>query len=362
MKKLFVDPDIRSASTLDSAFYSDPILFEDSKEKIFARTWQYAGDTDLLRLQDQLVPHTILPGFLDEPILFSHAGDGNLHCLSNVCTHRGNILVEQACTQKEIYCRYHGRRFKMDGHFHRMPEFEGVADFPSPKDNLPHIPFGIWEKFAFIGLQPSMPFEEAIQEMSKRLAWLPVKEFNAEPILSRDYLVKAHWALYCENYLEGFHIPFVHPGLNDLVDYGSYTTEIFRYSNLQLGLSKNGEMVFDLPPASPDYGKQVAGYYFWLFPNVMFNFYPWGLSVNVVKPLGVNLTKVSFLTYMYDEAKGDQYSVAMIDKTEREDEAIVENVQKGVKSRFYDKGRYSPTREQGTHHFHRLIAEFMNKA
>ena len=83
--------------------------------------------------------------------------------------------------------------------------------------------------------------------MEERLSWLPLNEFVFKPELSAEYIVKAHWALYCENYLEGFHIPFVHAGLNAVIDFGNYTTEIFDFSNLQLGLAKSGEEIFDLP-------------------------------------------------------------------------------------------------------------------
>lgn len=103
----------------------------------------------------------------------------------------------------------------------------------------------------------------------------------------------------------------------------------------------------------------MAAYYYWVFPNLMFNFYPWGLSINVVKPMGLALAKVSFLSYVWDPSKLGVGAGADTDKVEREDEAIVENVQKGIRSRFYQTGRYAPNREQGTHHFHRLIASFM---
>ena len=92
-----------------------------------------------------------------------------------------------------------------------------------------------------------MKLDEAIGEMKKRLSFLPINQYKLEPARSRDYIVKAHWALYCENYLEGFHIPFIHNSLNSVIDYGTYTTELYRYSNLQLALSKGGEDVFDLP-------------------------------------------------------------------------------------------------------------------
>jgi choline monooxygenase len=72
------------------------------------------------------------------------------------------------------------------------------------------------------------------------------------------------------------------------------------------------------------------------------------------------LTKVSFINYVFNESKMTSGAGAMLDKVEREDEAIVENVQRGIRSRNYSSGRYSPSREKGTHHFHCLIAEFMN--
>jgi choline monooxygenase len=360
MQKINISENITEASTLPSWFYTDEASFQASKSKIFEKTWHFAGDTDDLRLSESLLPHTILPNFIDEPILFSRTREGDLHCLSNVCTHRGNILIDHPCTANEIRCRYHGRRFKMDGSFNRMPEFEEVENFPSEKDNLPHVPFGTWDKLLFAGIKPQIPLENVLHDMQKRLSWLPLNHFKFSAARSRDYLVRAHWALYVENYLEGFHIPFVHGSLNAVLDYGTYSSELYRYSNLQLGIAKSGEDAFDLPPQSPDYGKPVAAYYYWVFPNLMFNFYPWGLSINVVKPLTMATTKVSFLCYIWDETKLDAGAGADLDKVEREDEAIVENVQRGVRSRFYENGRYSAKREQGVHHFHRLIAEFMN--
>jgi choline monooxygenase len=194
------------------------------------------------------------------------------------------------------------------------------------------------------------------EAMQSRLSWLPIDEFVYRPDLSSEYQVKAHWALYCENYLEGFHIPFVHAGLNAVIDFGNYTTEIFDASNLQLGMAKTEEEIFDLPASSQDYGKKVAAYYFFVFPNMMFNFYPWGLSVNLVQPISINSTKVSFYTYVWKEHLLNKGAGAGLDEVEMEDEEVVEAVQKGVLSRFYKQGRYSVNREQGTHHFHQLLA------
>jgi choline monooxygenase len=346
-----ISPKIQEANTLSSEFYTDEKYFKASKEKIFARSWQYVGTADE---SNNLNPFNIL----DTPLVLSRNGE-RVRCFSNVCTHRGAILVENECQANGIRCRYHGRRFDLDGKFLTMPEFENVANFPSEKDDLQQISSDIWGKFVFASLNPANPFEDVFSEMKTRLNWLDLQQFSLAPEYSRDYSVKAHWALYCENYLEGFHIPFVHPALNNLLDYGDYSTELFRFSNLQLGIAKDGEAAFDLPETAPDFGKRVGAFYFFVFPNLMFNFYPWGLSLNVVEPINAAETRVKFLTYIFDQAKFGNADEAL-HQTEMEDEAVVESVQQGIRSRFYESGRYSPTREQGTHHFHRLIGEFMS--
>lgn len=358
MRELHVNEDISQASTLPAWFYKDPRAYQLSREKVFARSWQLVGDTDDLKAPGIVKPLTLLEGCLDEPLVLTRDFDDRLHLLSNVCTHRGMLVAETGDHARYLRCRYHGRRFGLDGCFQAMPEFEGVKDFPSEKDNLPRVPFGVWrDKFLFASLEPGVSLDELLKPINERLGWLPLNQFYFEPSRFRDYLVRANWALYCDNYLEGFHIPFIHASLNSAIDYGSYSSEIYEWCNLQLGVAADGEVVFDLPKDSPDYGQRIGAYYYWVFPNLMLNFYPWGLSINLVRPLGPELTKVSFLPYVWDASKLEQGAGAALDRVEREDEVVVEAVQKGVKSRFYDKGRFSVAREQGVHHFHRLLAK-----
>lgn len=351
-----IDPDITRAATPPSWVYHDPGVYAAAKEKVFATSWQFVGDAESIKVPGQVTPYTLLEGCLDEPLMLVRDRQDRVHCISNVCTHRGNLVCEHPGVETGLRCRYHGRRFALDGTFVSMPEFEHAVGFPTHADNLPGLPLHRWGPLLFTSLRPGTSFENWLGPVRERMGWLPLDEFRFDASRSRDYLVRANWALYCENYLEGFHIPYVHASLNDVLDYGSYRTELFEHSNLQLGIGKSGDVLFDLPSSSPDHGQPIAGYYFWLFPNLMLNFYPWGLSINVVKPLAVDRTRVSFLTYVWDAGKLDTGAGAGLDRVEREDEAIVECVQKGVRSRLYERGRYSPTREQGTHHFHRMLA------
>jgi len=357
-----IDESIEHAHTLPAEFYTEPKFLELIREQVFARSWQLATDTDRLKVPGQVLPCTLMEGFLDEPLLFTRDAEDRVHCLSNVCTHRGNLLVEGEGHAQALRCRYHGRRFGLDGCFQSAPGFEQARNFPSEADNLACVPFGQWDKFLFVSINPRVGLDQAIGPLRERLDWLPLREFVLDPALSRDYLVNANWALYCDNYLEGFHIPYVHPDLASRLDTRAYRTELFSYANVQIGIAAGSDLCFELPPSSPDFGQAVAGYYFWLFPNTMFNFYPWGLSVNIVTPLAPARTRVSFLSYVWDRSKLGRGAGAALDRVEREDEEIVEKVQKGIRSRFYERGRYSPQWEAGVHQFHRLLTRFLSEA
>lgn len=356
---LFVDSDVRVAATLDKAFYLDPALYALARERIFARSWQWIGDLDDVSEPKSLAPREMLPGLLDEPLLLARDAAGALRCLSNVCTHRGNLLVQAPCRSAQIRCPYHSRRFELDGRMTFMPEFKEARDFPSASDHLPQVAFGTLGELAFASISPAAPLDAFLGDVKRRLGWMPIETFRPRPALGRDYEFPAHWALYVENYLEGLHIPYIHPGLTQTLDLAGYRYETYPHATLQIATARDGEAAFDLPPGSPEYGQRIAAYYYWIFPNLMLNFYPWGLSLNLVMPLGPAATRVCFRSYVWDESLLGAGAGGALDQVELEDEAVVQTVQRGLRSRLYSKGRYSPTRESGVHHFHRLIGAFM---
>lgn len=355
-----IHSDITRSETLPTTFYKDKMVFEALKERVFLKSWQWIGDSSLVPQAQSVHPFILLEDFLSEPMLLTRDKVDKIHCLTNVCTHRGNIIVDETTRTKKLVCGYHGRRFNLEGTFEFMPEFKEAKNFPRPCDNLHAFGVRNWGPLLFAGLNPDFDFQQVIDGMNERVGFLPLNDFNLDKDRSKDYYINAHWALYCDNYLEGFHIPFVHEDLNEVLDYSDYDTVLYDYMNLQIGYAKGSDHVFDLPKNHPDHGKRVAAYYYWIFPNMMFNFYPWGLSINLVQPIETNKTKISFVSYVYDSTKLGEGAGSGLDKVEMEDEEVVESVQKGVNSHFYKAGRYSPTREKGVHHFHRLLAQFLN--
>jgi choline monooxygenase len=351
-----IDADIRRARTPPPELYFDPGLFARVSTQVLARSWHLIADATALPTPGWVRPLKLLAGGLDEPVVLACAGDGGLHCFSNVCTHRGNLVVEREQQASALRCRYHGRRFGLDGRFLAMPEFEGALGFPSPEDDLTHVPLARLQRFVFASLAPGHPFAELAAPVEDRVGWLASAGFAPEPARARSFTVQANWALYVDNYLEGFHIPYVHRELAQTVEYESYETILHPRGTLQIALAARAEDAFAPPPDAPDHGRQVAAYYFWLFPTTMLNFYPWGLSVNLVVPLSPMQTRVEFLAYVADPARLDRGAGAALDQVEHEDEAVVESVQQGMQARLAHRGRYSPTRETGIHHFHRLLA------
>lgn len=354
-----IDADIRRARTPPKELYFDPQWYQLQKERIFSRTWHFATAEAGLEERGRARPWILLEGCLDEPLLMVRDSHGQLHCLSNVCTHRGNLIVQGEWTLSTLRCKYHGRRFHLDGTFAYMPEFETAENFPTDRDWLPRLPIAAWRGLLFSALYPTVPTDDLIEPVEKRLKGIGLGDWALDPAASRDYVIDANWALYCENYLEGFHIPFIHQGLNEKLDFKSYRTETWSHGVLQVGVAAQDEMAFDLAREHPDYGQRIGAYYFWLFPSTMLNIYPWGLSVNAVQPLGPARTRIRFLSFVSDPAKREQGAGAGLHRVELEDEEVVQLVQRGVRSRLYRGGRYSPTQEQGCHHFHRLLASWL---
>lgn len=277
-----IDQNVARAETLPADVYGDPVWHQRLVERVLARSWQVVADSNELRVPGHHKPVVFLDGSVNEPLVLTRDRDDHPHCLSNVCTHRGMLVAEHEGTSPFLRCRYHGRRFDLDGRFVSMPEFEEVECFPRPSDSLPQLALESWGRLWFTALDPARAFESWIGPVRERLDWWPWSQLEPAPERDRDYLISANWLLYCDNYLEGFHIPYVHAGLAGAIDYGAYTTELFDQGSLQLAVAASGEPAFDLPASSPDFGQRIAAYYFFLNPNLMLNFYPWGLSANIV--------------------------------------------------------------------------------
>ncbi len=361
MDSFVIDPDITRARTLPAEVYTDPAWFRRSLDRVMARAWLPLVDLPELAEAGSVHPFTLLPGGLDEPLVLVRGEDGRLRCFSNVCPHRGNVVVQEGGIRNRIRCGYHGRRFDLSGRFLSMPEFDGVAGLCPEDEGLRELPLESWGPLRFTSLDPAIPFAEWIRPVEEHLSGFPVDRLALDPDDRADYRIDGHWALYNDNYLEGFHVPYVHPALSAALDPKAYRYQAFDHATLQVGIARPGETAFEtrLPAGHPFEGDRLGGFYFWLFPGTLLNFYPWGLSFNSVEPVSPETSRVVYRTWVWDPAKRGTGAGGDVHQTEREDQAVVRTTAQGVRSRLYRRGRYSPSQEIGVHLFHRLLQRYL---
>jgi choline monooxygenase len=243
------------------------------------------------------------------------------------------------------------------------PEIDGVEFFDRSAMGMVPLRCETWERFIFVNFAPDSPpledFLGNIPELTRECSFARLSLAER-----RDYIVNCNWKVYVDNYLEGYHIPIVHPGLMKEIDYPRYRCETFRYHSQQLGPVKAVNAGESKERVYAPGGTLEEALYFWVFPNLMLNIYPDNVSVNLVVPLSHDKTLTIFEWYFHDvdspkmrerAAKAVRFS----DTVQQEDIHICELVQRGLQSATYDRGRYSVRRENGVHHFHRLLGEFI---
>ena len=345
-----IGADIATAETPPGAAYSDPSVFQTELEAIFTRAW--LGLAPKAMAAGSAHPFELLPGALDESLVMTADSDGFCRVLSNVCTHRGMKVVTLTGPARKLRCGYHGRRFDIDGRLEAAPGFGGADEFPRPCDDLPSVALAAWGPASFVQLLPGKSFADWIGPAREWFDFLPLDGLVHDPTGDRRFEVSANWKLYLDNYLEGFHIPTVHKSLASALDVAAYRTELLPYGSMQIGIASKHPLL-PTAPTHPLSGESVGALYLHLFPNTLFNVYPWGVSLNLVNPVTPTTTEVFFFRYVWKPELIDHGAGADLDRVEAEDEAVVEATQKGLRSRLYGRGRYSPRHETAVHHFHR---------
>jgi len=365
-----LNPQLESAETLASRFYTDPSVLELEKRRIFHRTWQLVGTLNQSCGEVNGQKRTIADPesfftleLAGEPIVVVRDAAGILRAFSNVCRHRAGPIAEGSGCRKVLNCGYHGWTYTLDGRLIGTPEIDGVEFFDRSTMGMVPLRCETWEQFIFVNFSNEGP------SLSEYLGNIPklAQEFSFQNLAlaeRRDYVVSCNWKVYVDNYLEGYHIPIVHPSLMKEIDYPRYRCETFRYHSQQLGPVK------DVKPGdthervyAPGVGLKEA-LYFWVFPNLMLNFYPDNVQTNLIVPISHDKTLTIFEWYFHDAESPKTReraakAIAFSEQVQREDMHICEAVQRGLQSVTYDRGRYSVKRENGVHHFHMLLGEFL---
>jgi choline monooxygenase len=349
---------LERARTIPSAWYFDPEIYAAECRHVFGASWVVAG-----RAAQVAEPNSFLTAEIaGEPVAVVRDGQGVLRAFSNVCRHRGaQVLNAPEGKATRLRCVYHGWTYDLAGRLRGTPEFDGVQEFCREDHGLPQLAVEVWGPLVFVHLPPSGPvlrLAEYLSPLPERTAGLGLERLRF--VGRREYELTCNWKVFVDNYQDGgYHVNTVHPGLAGALDYSQYRTENAGKTSVQISPLK--------PSDDPAVGKVRTGdnaYYWWIFPNLMINLYQGVMDTNLVLPQGPDRCRVLFDFYFADpEGPAAQAFIAqsmeVAHQVQLEDQTVCEQVQRGLKSRSYDTGRFSVRREAGGYHFHRLLAEYL---
>jgi choline monooxygenase len=338
---------LEDARALPASFYCAPGMEQRDRDAVFSRSWQLVGhETALSGAGDHVVAD--LAGL---PVVVLRDTQGQLRAYHNVCRHRaGPLATCDGRGAKVLRCKYHGWTYGLDGVLRSATEMQGAAGFDPSSVRLPELRVGSWHGLVFVAGEGAVSFEAFTHGLEAPLRGLSPRSFLFHK--RYRYEVACNWKVYCDNYLEGYHVPHIHPGLNSLLDYRQYVTEAgdwfsYQYSPLQ---------------SDPGlYGDGDALYYF-LYPNTMLNLLPGRLQTNRVLPIGVDRCVVEF-DYYYAPGQDAQMAARhqadqdFAHEVQDEDIGICEQVQRGLASGSYVPGRLNPLRENALFHYQELLRQ-----
>ena len=356
--ELKIETDIARAWTLPSSLYWERSVFAREKEKIFLRTWQVVGHSSQVANPGDYFTIDLV----GEPLVIVRGLDGHLRGFYNVCRHRAGPPAEGCGSRKLFRCGYHGWTYSLDGSLLNATEIEGVENFRAEDFSLMPVRLEEWFNLIFVNLDPAArPLLEFLGELPVQARKFPFGEMKL--FERRSYDMKCNWKTYIDNYLEGYHLPSVHPGLNRELDYNAYVVEPYPSHVRQFSPIRGAQPGDAEPRRYQEAREDLTTYYFWIFPNWMLNCYPDNVSLNLVLPLEPERTLAIFDWYLPEAdhtSPAAKASVDFSDQVQIEDVAICETVQRNLHSRSYSRGRFSVKQEKGVHAFHRMYAEMMS--
>jgi phenylpropionate dioxygenase-like ring-hydroxylating dioxygenase large terminal subunit len=357
--------DLERGWTLPASWYTDPAVLELERERIFARSWQYAGRAALVAEPGDVF--ATLAGHI--PVAVTRDEEGVLRAFVNVCRHRGHEVVTEPGNRRTLQCPYHAWTYGLDGCLKAAPRGDHEPGFPKAELGLLPIRVDTWGPLVFVNPDlDAQPLSEILGELPALLSRSGL-DLNALGFHEhREWTMNANWKVGVENYLECYHCPVAHPGFSALIDVAESS---YRYSTQRWTLSQYAPV----RPAALDgtskkgvaydaHGEVVEAQYHVIWPNCTINIDPGraNLSLDVWIPDGPEVTRgysdQFFAPDVPEELRREM--IAFSQQVGREDDALVESVQRGLRSGMVPQGRLMLGSERLIQHFQGLALEALS--
>eukprot|EP01102_Stenamoeba_stenopodia_P008564 TRINITY_DN2473_c0_g1_i1.p1 TRINITY_DN2473_c0_g1~~TRINITY_DN2473_c0_g1_i1.p1 ORF type:complete len:356 (+),score=92.72 TRINITY_DN2473_c0_g1_i1:603-1670(+) len=319
---------------------------------------------------------------LGEHFVVVRGEDNQLRAFYNVCRHHATVLSPPGCThhagnKENFVCCYHGWTYGLDGRLLKATKLKGIKNFSAKDYGLKSIPLSQWGPYVFVWLgeqRTNLPsIQEILKPVDNHISSMKFGDLGDLKFVSREvHVVNSNWKIVNDNYLDGeYHIPHVHNGLFSILEMKAYKAELpNRDISLQIA-SPNKQATNTTSSAvkeGEDFTERIGdrgAVYGLLYPNFAINRYGPMLDTNLVIPISHDKTAIIFDYFFEEKYMNDkdflQKSIAASRKVQEEDTSVCELIQEGLTTKGYNTGRYSPTMETPTYHFHQFLSDCLHK-
>jgi phenylpropionate dioxygenase-like ring-hydroxylating dioxygenase large terminal subunit len=336
---LISDP--QNLLTMPPAFYHSSEFLKIEEEHVFRREWVCLGQTDQLpRAGDYFATELV-----GEPLLVVRGSDGNIRVLSNVCRHRGTLIASEAGNARRLVCPYHGWTYSHEGQLLHAPYMERVVGFDVGTWRLPEFACEVWQGFIYVNLDGSAA------SLAPRLHQLDglISNYHIENYRYLDGdegIWEANWKCLIENFMEGYHLSFSHAHtlgrfsptrlcekLKDGVGFTVYRT--------------NQPERAETPYAHADTTdkERHSSLLILVYPSHLIALSTHSMLSRCVRPVDADNLAVRWALKQPNTAETSEESKARKDffmRVVQEDRAIIEGIQRGMKSRFVQRAPIGP--------------------
>ena len=377
-KKLdVVKQTISKAHGLPNECYTNKEYTLIERKKLFEDKWTVIGTASSLPKAGDVKPFDLL----GLPLLIVRNKKDKIKVFHNVCSHRGVKLVDKPGNIRNIIrCPYHSWSYTSDGELVATPHIGGMnkhhsSKFDKSKSNLKEIKSYVWLDLIIVNISNNqIPFEEYIKPLDERWSKFWISKDRELINHANDFgyfklKAKCNWKFAIENYCESYHLPWVHPGLNEY----SKIDDHYHIQGLPNRFAGQGTTNYNPKfkgkkkfPSFPNWPKNKINIaeYVALFPNVMMGIHKDHYYAYWLEPVNHELTIEHMeIYYVGNEAANSKkfknlrkQNLKLWHDVQLEDVHIIEGMQEGRSSPSYNGGNFSPVMDNPTHHFHKWVA------
>ncbi|MEO0328843.1 MAG: aromatic ring-hydroxylating dioxygenase subunit alpha [Pseudomonadota bacterium] len=362
---------IEEANGMPNWFYTSPDAIVEEKRKVFAPNWLGIGFA-----KDVPQPGDVKPvEFLGDPFILAHGRDGTVRVFHNACRHRGVKLVQEAGkTTGLLRCPYHAWCYTTEGVLKQTPHVGGPGihtheAVDKSKLGLIEVRSHVYMDTIFINISgDAKPFETYFAAAMERWKEFDKPVFHGGDNSSFKLDVNTNWKLAVENYCESYHLPFIHPGLNEV-------SKLEDHENILTKGPSAGQLTRAFSEFSDDIGRNFSFFeglserwnkeaeYISFYPNVLMGVHKDHTFSIILEPKSAQRTVEHIELYYASQDMQNEDWEAMRGSLAKfwkevfsEDVGVVEAMQDGRKADGFDGGHFSPVMDESTHHFHQWMA------